>query len=76
MMTWVVYGLMAGALLAAFRAVTLVLLARQAFREGRTSSGSYLRDRGAALEWAMASAGCAVALALGGLWRVAQAVTR
>lgn len=76
MMTWVVFGLMAGALLSAFRAVTLVVLARDAMDGSVCEARRYVAARSAALRWAVAAAGWAVVLALGGLWRVAQAVTR
>lgn len=76
MTVWVVFGLMAGTLLSAFRAVMLVLLARDAM-DGRTDTAyHYVVARSAALRWALGSAGCLVVLALGGLWRVAQAVAR
>lgn len=76
MVTWVVFGLMAGAVLAAFRAVVIVLRSRQAVREGMRPSTRHLSAMGEALEWALWSATCVLLLSLGGLWRVAHMVTR
>lgn len=75
MVTRAVFLLMAGAVLAAFRAVVIVLRSRQAVREGMCPSTRYLSAQGEALDWALWSATCVV-LSLGGLWRVAHMVTR
>lgn len=76
MVTWVVFGLMAGAVLAAFRAAWVEVFARNARRAEVLAQHAYMARHEEALTWAFRAAGCLVALSLGGLWRVAQAVTR
>ena len=76
MVTWLVFGLMVGAVLAAFRAATVLLLARDQVDGTFASAARYVEARSAALRWALFGAACLVALSLGGLWRVAQAVTQ
>ena len=76
MIAWAVFMLMAGAVLAAFRAVVVRSLAEDGRRRGVLSSFGDDAARSKALRWWIASAACLVLLSLGGLWRVAQAVGR
>lgn len=75
-MAMLVFGLMMGALLCGFVAGATLLLARDRVRSGRGSVAEYEADRAVALVWVLRGAGCLVVLAAGGLWRVAEWVTR
>jgi hypothetical protein len=73
---WVAFALMAGAVIAAFRAAREEVFARHALRSEAIVQRQYAVKHEAALTWAFRAAGCLVLLSLGGLWRVAHMVTR